>query len=260
MYCGACGQQNADEHSYCSACGKLIQREVERPQENGHYSVILASTPAGDFERFLVSRKLAKVLNISEADAKAKVEHTPSIIASVGSMAEAEKVKRALEASGATLQTLIRAQGKENLEVLRKECEVGPPGGNVTEGTATPSVGLNRKLPPWVAWTVYGTLGAFFLWLVIATSDWSGTDGNKTSAKVMAQMFVEESLIAPSTAKFDFTPSSDVRDLGGGRYEVPLTVHSQNPFGVMIRNRCNVIVQHVGGEGYRWLLGALDCR
>ena len=56
-----------------------------------------------------------------------------------------------------------------------------------------------------------------------------------TGACVMAQMFIEDKLKSPSSAKFQWCHDANIVYLGNQTYEVYSYVDSQNSFGAMIR-------------------------
>ena len=124
MYCGACGQENPGEQNYCSGCGKPLRaatlppQQTLEPPDNKKYSVILTAAPQYDLDRFFAIRQLAATRLISEKESTLLVENAPSIVASVGSVAEAENIQKALEPLGLTL--VIRPYGREELETLAK--------------------------------------------------------------------------------------------------------------------------------------------
>jgi len=53
MYCGACGQENPDEHKFCSGCGKSLTTGAGYPVE--------ASAGSGVLKEVLTSEKVARV-------------------------------------------------------------------------------------------------------------------------------------------------------------------------------------------------------
>ena len=113
MFCGNCGVENPPEHNFCSACGKPLQSAMPTTSQNGRYSVILQSVPQDEFERFRLSKQLAELLNITEQEISGKIANAPSIVASVGSLAEGEEVQQRLQGFG--VEVRLRPEGKENL-------------------------------------------------------------------------------------------------------------------------------------------------
>ncbi len=101
MFCGVCGKESIAENKFCTGCGKPLAALAHAP--NGRYSVILQSLPPDEFERFRVIRQLAGVMKLSEQELAARMKNTPSTIASVESLAEAEGLQQALEPLGVTV-------------------------------------------------------------------------------------------------------------------------------------------------------------
>jgi ribosomal protein L40E len=65
---------------------------------------------------------------------------------------------------------------------------------------------------------------------------------------IYAQVYVKETLKAPSTAKFPVIRDNNVTDLGNGRYRVLSYVDSQNSFGAMIRSDWEVTLIYKGSN------------
>lgn len=74
-------------------------------------------------------------------------------------------------------------------------------------------------------------------------------------ACVMAQQFVMEQLMSPSSAEFASCSNSDIRFLGDNRWSVESYVDSQNSFGAMIRTHYKATMLYVSDN--RWRLEAL---
>lgn len=79
---------------------------------------------------------------------------------------------------------------------------------------------------------------------------------DKVTAWVMAQKFVEDRLVSPSTAKWPWDWSDHVLHMGQGKYMIRSYVDSQNSFGAIIRTNILCVVKHE--EGDRWSLESLD--
>ena len=89
----------------------------------------------------------------------------------------------------------------------------------------------------------------------------SPQSGDKITAWIMAQQFVERSLKSPGSADYgglfsDYqSPEDVVTDLGGGKYRVKAWVDAQNAFGAKLRNHFICELEHVGGD--TWQLTSL---
>lgn len=98
---------------------------------------------------------------------------------------------------------------------------------------------------------------AFFLMAlsISACSTGSGTvtstGPDKIEAYVMAQVFVEKWLKAPSTAQYPLASEAIINDLGDGRWRVQAWVDSQNSFGAMVRNNFTCTLKYTGGDNWR---------
>ncbi|MCR4434128.1 MAG: hypothetical protein NUV70_08790 [Caldiserica bacterium] len=98
---------------------------------------------------------------------------------------------------------------------------------------------------------------AFFLIAlsISACSTGSGTIAptgpDKIEAYVMAQVFVEKWLKAPSTAQYPLASEATIDDLGGGRWRVRAWVDSQNSFGAMVRSNFDCTLKYTGNENWR---------
>lgn len=120
MYCGACGQENPSEHRFCSGCGKPLRATTPTaPSQSVKWSVILQAPTADETSRYYTIKKLAEVMKTNEQQAKQKVEAAPCILATVESLAEAERLRRELRPTDVAL--LIRPVGQEQLEHLREQ-------------------------------------------------------------------------------------------------------------------------------------------
>lgn len=87
----------------------------------------------------------------------------------------------------------------------------------------------------------------------------SSPSDNVTGAWAYAQLFVERSLKAPSTAKFPFGGAHrDVKYLGNDEYEVNSYVDSQNSFGAMIRTKFKLIIKELKAENKWQLIGNIE--
>ena len=89
------------------------------PSSKGYktHSVILSEVPADDFVRFSLIRKLTAHLKMAEHGTAAIVDNAPCILASVGSLTEAEGLQKMFSGLGA--EVLITRYGMENLNVLK---------------------------------------------------------------------------------------------------------------------------------------------
>lgn len=69
--------------------------------------------------------------------------------------------------------------------------------------------------------------------------EWAGT---------YAQVYVTNSLKAPSTAKFGLITNNNITKLDNNDYRVSSYVDSQNGFGAMIRSNWEVLLNYKGGD------------
>ena len=77
--------------------------------------------------------------------------------------------------------------------------------------------------------------------------------GDKISAWVAAEQFIENQLKSPSTADFGWQSTDEcVTDLGGGTYRVKGWVDAQNAFGATVRTDFVLTVRCTGND--RWQL------
>jgi hypothetical protein len=76
-------------------------------------------------------------------------------------------------------------------------------------------------------------------------------------AFAICHKFVEDELLAPSSAEFASSVDSDIRDLGNDSWRIHSYVESQNAFGVMIRSRYDCEV-HFNTVENHWILFNLD--
>lgn len=103
---------------------------------------------------------------------------------------------------------------------------------------------------------------AIFIYFIIKifTGWWNDLDTNnnnssntsndyKIEAYAMSQEFIEDYLIAPSTAKFPWYSSINVIQTGN-RYKVEAYVDSQNDFGGTIRTKYYMILERDSNGGW----------
>lgn len=76
---------------------------------------------------------------------------------------------------------------------------------------------------------------------------------DELSACYMAQSFVEDRLISPSTAEYENCYDASITYLGNRTYEVLSYVDSQNGFGAMIRSDYYALLRDTGEDNY-WVL------
>lgn len=138
-----------------------------------------------------------------------------------------------------------------------------------------PSPEKNKNGFFFTGWGVLTIVGSIFIFMVLINtcSVEQGTDttveqgthtgsdsisSDKVGAWVMAQQFVTDKLIAPSTASYGGLFSGDYQDpysivtyLGGGKYRVRAWVDSQNSFGAQIRTRFTCELEDRGGGSWR---------
>ncbi|MTI60240.1 MAG: hypothetical protein FH762_09740 [Firmicutes bacterium] len=101
------------------------------------------------------------------------------------------------------------------------------------------------------------------LFVLLATGSSSEDDAtngpDKHGARVMAQLFLEDNLKAPSTADYPFW-SEDidevVTELGNNKYRFRSYVDSENSFGAKVRTNFNIVVQYIGDD--EWHLISMD--
>ena len=82
---------------------------------------------------------------------------------------------------------------------------------------------------------------------------------DKFDAYVMSQLFVEDALKAPSTAKFPVYSEDMVVDGGDGSFIVSAYVDAQNSFGAMMRSNYVCIMQYDKATD-EWALKGLDIK
>lgn len=83
--------------------------------------------------------------------------------------------------------------------------------------------------------------------------------GSKLTAWAMAQSFVEDRLVSPSSADFGWQSYDEcVTDLGEGLYVAEGWVDSENRFGAKIRGHFMCRLKYVGNEN--WRCESLDIR
>lgn len=90
-----------------------------------------------------------------------------------------------------------------------------------------------------------------------APGEGSGGGGSETggdqriTATVMCEQFVEDRLVAPSTAEFPWSLSTEGTYLGDGRYRFNSYVDAENQFGANIRRDFTCTVEYRGNEEWR---------
>lgn len=67
----------------------------------------------------------------------------------------------------------------------------------------------------------------------------------KIDAFVSSQVYVQQNLKAPSTAKFASVAESSIQKINDSQYQVTSFVDSQNDFGAMIRTKYTVIMERI---------------
>ncbi|WP_018704088.1 hypothetical protein [Anaeromusa acidaminophila] len=77
----------------------------------------------------------------------------------------------------------------------------------------------------------------------------------KIDAFVSSQMYVQQNLKAPSTAKFASVAESSIQKINDSQYQVTSFVDSQNDFGAMIRTKYIVVMERIEDK---WFLVKLD--
>jgi len=76
--------------------------------------------------------------------------------------------------------------------------------------------------------------------------------GDKISAFVMAQKFVEQNLKSPGSAEYGWQTADEcVTELGNGEYLVKGWVDAQNSFGAKIRNNFSLKLTYMGNDKWR---------
>lgn len=76
----------------------------------------------------------------------------------------------------------------------------------------------------------------------------------KTASYIICQLYVEDNLKSPSTAKFAGSVNSSISDLGNNTYETYSYVDAQNSFGAEIRTNFYCKIQYIGTpEGDEYL-------
>lgn len=79
---------------------------------------------------------------------------------------------------------------------------------------------------------------------------------DKFDACVIAQQYIEERLVAPSTAKHAPCDEGDIAQVGDNRWSVSSWVDSDNALGVPIRTRYRAELLYLGEN--KWRLESLD--
>lgn len=125
----------------------------------------------------------------------------------------------------------------------------------------------NRPIPPWVL-----AVGAALLWLLPHSippkqeemfAPWQvraveiNSPSYKARAFRMAQQFVKERLLAPSTAEFPGYDQDSVEYLGNGTFRVSSYVDAQNAFGVKLRHHYTCVLHKSREDDYTWTLKAI---
>lgn len=112
------------------------------------------------------------------------------------------------------------------------------------------------------------TLVVFLAFVVFFFSNCGGSSNSssttskqpdKFDAYVMSQLFVEDALKAPSTAKFPVYSEDMVVDGGDGSFIVSAYVDAQNSFGAMMRSNYVCIMQYDKATD-EWALKGLDIK
>ena len=85
--------------------------------------------------------------------------------------------------------------------------------------------------------------------LTFAFFNIGSTPNYKTTAYIMCQLQVQNSLKAPSTAKFPSSIEIDIHDLGNNTFDMNSYVDSQNSFGAMLRTQFYCKDQYTGSDG-----------
>lgn len=164
MYCGACRKVSPDESNFCSGCGKPLKTATSSQQPEKRYSVVLTATPQDDFDKFRTIKQLAEMRDMSEKESAVLIEHTPSIVASVGTFAEAETLQKELHTRG--VETVIRPYGKEEFKTINGNGK--PSAHNALPQAASPTplrstgVGIRIARPLWLRLTYYGVGATVF--------------------------------------------------------------------------------------------------
>jgi len=92
-----------------------------------------------------------------------------------------------------------------------------------------------------------------------SSSSTTSKQPDKFDAYVMSQLFVEDALKAPSTAKFPVYSEDMVVDGGDGSFIVSAYVDAQNSFGAMMRSNYVCIMQYDKATD-EWALKGLDIK
>ena len=92
-----------------------------------------------------------------------------------------------------------------------------------------------------------------------SSSSTTSKQPDKFDAYVMSQLFVEDALKAPSTAKFPVYSEDMVVDGGDGSFIVSAYVDAQNGFGAMMRSNYVCIMQYDKATD-EWALKGLDIK
>lgn len=92
----------------------------------------------------------------------------------------------------------------------------------------------------------------------------NGTKDYKTMALVQCEIYVQNRLKSPSSAKFASTSNSNIQDLGNSVYQVNSYVDAQNSFGAMLRTDYSCKIEYTGdaasdeSNSQFWKLHQLD--
>lgn len=83
---------------------------------------------------------------------------------------------------------------------------------------------------------------------IFTYSDWGGKTEKdyKTSAYIMCQLYVENSLKSPSSADFPHSGEANIVETSPNIFEIRSYVDAQNSFGAMLRNYYFCKIQYVG--------------
>lgn len=115
----------------------------------------------------------------------------------------------------------------------------------------------NKPVNKWTKFSAYCTIAAIVLLMICVVGTAITMFGNRkptptTSPQSYAwtacRMYIEKSLKAPSTAKFQSESTGTVYDNGNGNYEVSMWVDADNSFGAHIRSTFYCKVNHSGDQ------------
>ena len=95
--------------------------------------------------------------------------------------------------------------------------------------------------------TVLGVLCICFI-VAYAFFNRSSAPDYKTTAYIMCQLQVKNSLKLPSTPKFPASTEINIHDLGNNTFDMDAYVNSQNSFGAMLRTQFYCKDQYIGSD------------